>query len=244
MSKGVFSDSDSIRSAAPLKHARSVTFDRPLALELGGELPSVTVVYETYGRLSEAKDNAVLICHALSGDSHVARHDADDEPGWWDTSQVVGPGRPIDTDRYFVICPNVLGGCRGTTGPNRVNPATHRPYGRDFPTITVADMVEVQRMLIDRLGVEKLLAVVGGSMGGHQVLDWATRYPERVRGVIPIATSTRLSSQALAFDVVGRNAILRDPNYRNGEYYDQDAGPSVGLAIARMIWYCSAGRVF
>ena len=235
MSKEVLSDSDGIRSAAPLKHARSVTFDRPLALELGGELPCVTVVYETYGRLSEAKDNAVLICHALSGDSHVARHDAQDEPGWWDTSEVVGPGRPIDTDRYFVVSPNVLGGCRGTTGPNSINPATGRPYGRDFPTITVADMVAVQGMLIDHLGIEKLLAVVGGSMGGHQVLDWATRYPERVRGAVAIATSTRLSSQALAFDVVGRNAILHDPNYRNGQYYDQDTGPSVGLAVARMI---------
>jgi len=235
MSKDVFPDSDSIRSAAPLKYAQGVTLDGPLALELGGELPRVTVVYETYGRLNPTQDNAVLICHALSGDSHVARHDADDEPGWWDTAEVVGPGRPIDTDRYFVICPNVLGGCRGTTGPNSINPATGRPYGRDFPTITIGDIVEVQRRLIDHLGIERLLAVVGGSMGGHQVLDWATRYPDRLRGAVAIATSARLSSQALAFDIVGRNAILRDPNYCNGQYYDKSAGPSAGLAVARMI---------
>jgi len=224
---------DSVRSAGSLKHAQAVTFDGPLELERGGRLDEVTVVYESYGRLNAAKDNTVLICHAISGDSHVARHDESDDPGWWDV--LVGPGKGIDTDKYFVLCPNILGGCRGTTGPNSTNPATHRPYGPDFPIITIGDMVEVQRRLLDHLGVERLLGAIGGSMGGHQVLCWATKYPHRVRGAIPVATSARLSSQALAFDVVARNAILKDPNFRDGQYYDGGATPDVGLAIARMI---------
>jgi len=191
------------------------------------------VVYETYGQLSPRADNAVLICHALSGDSHVAQHDADDDAGWWDI--VVGPGSPIDTDRYFVICPNILGGCRGTTGPNSINPSTGRHYATDFPIVTVGDIVEVQRRLIDHLGIQRLLAVVGGSLGGHMVMTWATRFPDRVAGAVAIATSARLTSQALAFDVVGRNAILRDSAYRKGRYYDCEHGPMVGLAIARML---------
>ena len=229
----LFESSDSVRSAQPLKHAQTVTFDAPLKLELGGELPSVTVVYETYGRLNASKDNAVLVCHAISGDSHVARHNDADDPGWWDI--IVGPGNPIDTNRYFVICPNLLGGCRGTTGPSSVNPATGQPYGRDFPIVTIGDMVEVQRQLLERLGIKKLLTVIGGSMGGHQVLTWATRFPERVAGAVALATSPRLTSQALAFDVVGRNAIRRDPHYHSGQYYNEKHGPEVGLAIARMI---------
>lgn len=233
MSRDAFHSSDSVRSARPLRYAQSVTLPGPLTLELGGRLPSVTVVYETYGRLNEARDNAVLIGHAISGDSHVARHGPDDDPGWWDV--VVGPGKSIDTDRWFVICPNVLGGCRGTTGPNSLNPETGRPYGADFPAITIGDMVEVQRRLLDQLGIEVLHAVVGGSMGGHQVLEWAVRYPERVRHAVAIATSARLTVQALAFDVVGRNAIRRDPNFRGGQYYDRKSGPSVGLALARML---------
>jgi len=233
MTDDFFASSDSVRSAAPLKHAQVVRFDEPLTLELGGCLPGVTVAYETYGRLNAARDNAVLICHAISGDSHVARHDPADDPGWWDI--VVGSGKAIDTEEWFVLCPNILGGCRGTTGPNSINPATGRPYGRDFPTITIGDMVEVQRRLADHLRIDVLRAVVGGSMGGHQVLTWATRYPDRVRGAIPIATSARLTAQALAFDVVGRNAILRDPNYHAGHYYDNGTRPGVGLAIARMI---------
>ncbi len=200
---------------------------------MGGSLPEVSVVYETYGTLSPARDNAVLVCHALSGDSHVARHEADDDPGWWDP--VVGPGKTIDTDRFFVICPNLLGGCRGTTGPGSINPETDRRYGRDFPLVTVGDMVEVQKRLLDELGIERLLAVVGGSLGGHQVLAWATRFPERVGAAVALATSARLTSQALAFDVVGRNAILRDPNFHGGQYYDKPSGPKVGLALARMI---------
>jgi homoserine O-acetyltransferase len=146
-------------------------------LELGGEMPEVVVAYETYGELSAAKDNAILICHALSGDSHAARHDAEDAPGWWDI--MIGPGKPIDTDRYFVICPNALGGCRGTTGPNSINPETGTRYGADFPTITAWDIVEVQRRLLDGLEIDKLVAVIGGSMGGHQVLAWATRLQRR-----------------------------------------------------------------
>ncbi|MDY6913514.1 MAG: homoserine O-acetyltransferase [Planctomycetota bacterium] len=233
MNDELFESSDSVRSAEPLKYARSVDFDEPLELDQGGELSNVTVVYETYGRLNDDKSNAVLICHALSGDSHVARHDEADSPGWWDLA--VGPGKAIDTDKYFVICPNILGGCRGTTGPNSINPDTNTPYGADFPTITIADMVELQRRLLDRLGIEKLLAVVGGSMGGHQVLHWAVRFAYRLRGAIVIATSARLSSQALAFDVVARNAILHDPDFRGGQYYDAKAAPNAGLAIARML---------
>jgi len=233
MTQPIFDSSDTVRGAKPLRHAQSVTFPEPFPLELGGQLPSVTVVFETYGQLNAAGDNAVLVCHALSGDSHVAPHNATDDPGWWDI--VVGPGKPIDTDRYFVICPNLLGGCRGTTGPGSTHPATGRPYGTDFPTITIGDMVEAQRRLVDHLGIRHLRAVVGGSMGGHAALTWATRLPDRVRGCIALATSPRLTSQALAFDVVGRNAILRDPDFHGGQYYDQPTKPEVGLALARMI---------
>jgi homoserine O-acetyltransferase len=228
-----FASSDSVRHAEPLRYAQSARLDQPLDLELGGRLEVVTVAYETYGTLNAARDNAILICHAISGDSHVARHNEQDDAGWWDI--VVGPGKAIDTNRFFVICPNLLGGCRGTTGPCSIDPATGNPYGRDFPTVTVADMVEVQRRLLDKLGLEQLAAVVGGSLGGHQALTWAARHPDRVRGVIALATSPRLTSQALAFDVVGRNAILRDPHFHGGQYYDKPHGPGVGLAIARMI---------
>ncbi len=229
-----FLSSDSVRTAAPLAYAQHVTFHAPMTLERGGELPSVTVAYETYGTLNADRSNAVLLCHALSGDSHVAKHDPEDLPGWWDVA--VGSGRFIDTDRFFVICPNVLGGCRGTTGPNSLNPATGQRYGQDFPTITMGDMVEAQRMLVDHLGIDRLLAVVGGSMGGQVVLEWARRHPGRLRGAVPLATAPRLTSQALAFDVVGRNAILRDPGFLGGQYYGgEGGGPLVGLAIARMI---------
>jgi homoserine O-acetyltransferase len=233
VSQSLLESSDSVRHARPLRHARSVAFDQPLALELGGHLASVTVAYETYGQLNAAQTNAILVCHAISGDSHAARHDEQDDPGWWDI--MVGPGKPVDTDRFFVICPNLLGGCRGTTGPGSTNPATGNAYGREFPTVTVGDMVEVQRRLLDHLGIRQLLAVVGGSLGGHQALTWATRFPERVQAVVPVATSARLTSQALAFDVVGRNAIRRDPHYHSGQYYSEKRTPEVGLAIARMI---------
>jgi homoserine O-acetyltransferase/O-succinyltransferase len=233
MTSDTFQSSDSVRSARQLKHAKNFQFDGPLKLELGGQLHGINVAYETYGRLNSSKDNAILICHALSGDSHVAQHDADDDPGWWDIA--VGPGKPIDTNCYFVICPNVLGGCRGTTGPNSLNPATGRRFGAEFPTITAGDIVGMQRVLIDHLGIRRLLAVVGGSMGGHQVLTWATRHPDRVAGAVALATSARLTTQALAFDVVGRNAIRRDPNFKHGRYIDHGAAPAVGLALARML---------
>ena len=233
MENSAFDSSDADRNAKPLQFAHHVTLDGPLELERGGRLPEVGVTYETYGQLNSHRDNAVLLCHALSGDSHVAAHDDDDDPGWWDL--VVGPGKPIDTDRYFVICPNVLGGCRGTTGPNSTNPETGKPYGADFPVITIEDIVEVQRRLVDHLGIDRLLAVVGGSLGGHMVLTWASRFPDRLAGAVPIATSACLTSQALAFDIVGRNAILRDPDYQAGQYYGTGRGPLVGLAIARML---------
>jgi homoserine O-acetyltransferase/O-succinyltransferase len=233
MPPDVFESSDSVRSGQPLKYAQHVTFDEPLELEHGGRLPQVTVAFETYGQLNARRDNAVLICHALSGDSHVARHDAADDPGWWDV--LVGPGKPVDTDRYFVICPNCLGGCRGTTGPDSINPATGWHYATDFPVITIGDIVEVQRRLIDHLGIDRLCGIVGGSLGGHTTLSWTTRFPDRVAGAVVVASSPRLTSQALAFDVVGRNAILRDPAYHKGRYYDQKCGPNVGLAIARML---------
>ena len=233
MAKDIFASSDAVRTAQPLRYAQSVTLAQPLTLESGGTLPGVIVAFETYGQLNAAGNNAILICHAISGDSHVAHHNAEDDPGWWDI--LVGPGKPVDTNRFFVICPNLLGGCRGTTGPSSSNPATGRPYGADFPTITIGDMVEVQHRLLDNLGIGQLVAVIGGSVGGHQVLTWATRHPDRLRGAVVLASSPRLTSQALAFDVVGRNAIRRDPFFYGGQYYDQPHGPAVGLALARMI---------
>jgi len=233
MTEDSYQSSDSERHARQLENVQSVTFDEPLTLEHGDRLPRVTVAYETYGRLNAQRTNAVLICHALSGDSHVAKHGDQDDPGWWDL--VVGPGKAIDTDRLFVICPNILGGCRGTTGPNAVNPDTGKPYGLDFPVITVGDIVQVQRRLIEFLGIERLRAVVGGSLGGQMTLVWATRFPDRLAGAVAIASSARLTSQALAFDVIGRNAIVRDPGFQSGQYYDAGPGPSVGLALARML---------
>jgi len=206
-----------------------------LELECGRTLGPIDVAYETYGQLNDARDNnAVLICHALSGDAHVAgtHSDNDPKPGWWDV--MVGPGKGIDTNKYFVICSNILGGCKGTTGPSSINPDTGKPWGLDFPVITIEDMVKVQKALIDHLGIAKLLAVIGGSMGGMQVLEWTVRYPEKIVSAIPIATTARLNSQSIAFDAVGRNAILSDPNFENGQYHD-GAGPDRGLAIARMV---------
>lgn len=226
--------SDADRTAAPLTHAQVVDFPQTLSLELGGQqLPSVRIVFETWGTLNANRDNAVLICHALSGDSHVCKHDDSDIPGWWDL--MVGPGKSIDTNKYFVICSNVLGGCRGTTGPNSINPATGQPYGAQFPVITMADMVHAQRRLIDHLKINRLAAVVGGSLGGHQALTWAIQHPTRVARVALLATSPRLTAQALAFDIVGRNAILRDPHFHGGQYYNQPTRPAVGLALARML---------
>jgi len=217
------------------KMVRLVEPEQPLELECGKKLAPIDVAYETYGRLNEAGDNAVLICHALSGNAHVAGYNSPDDrkPGWWDN--MVGPGKGIDTNKYFVICSNFLGGCGGTTGPSSINPATGKPYGLDFPIITVADMVKVQKLLLDRLGIKNLLAVIGGSIGGMQVLQWAIEYPDFVKAAMPIATTAHLGAQAIAFDAVGRNAILADANFVTGQYHSREQGPDRGLAIARMI---------
>lgn len=213
---------------------RIVEADDPLRLKCGKTLAPIDVAYETYGTLNDAKDNAVLICHALSGNAHVAGYNSpeDTKPGWWDI--MVGPGKPIDTNKYYVICSNFLGGCSGTTGPSDVNPATGKPYGLNFPMITIEDTVLVQKRLLDALGIEHLLAVIGGSMGGMQVLQWSISYPDFLDAAICIAATTRLNPQSIAFDAVGRNAILADSNFDNGQYHDH-ALPIRGLAIARMI---------
>ncbi len=213
---------------------RLVGPEQPLELQCGKKLAPIDAAYETYGRLNQAGDNAVLICHALSGNAHVAGYNSKDDkkPGWWDV--MVGPGKGIDTDKYFVICSNFLGGCSGTTGPGSINPVTGKPYGLDFPIITIADMVKVQKLLLDKLGIKKLLAVIGGSIGGMQVLQWAIEYPDFVKAAMPIATTTHHGAQSIAFDAVGRNAILADANFANGQYKD-NKGPDKGLAIARMI---------
>jgi homoserine O-acetyltransferase/O-succinyltransferase len=215
------------------------TFALPLPpggmeLECGQRLAEVSLAYETCGTLSPGRDNAVLICHALSGDAHVAGYNTpqDKKPGWWDL--YVGPGKAIDTNKYFVICSNIIGGCKGSTGPSSPEPASGHPYGLRFPIVTIGDMVRVQKALLDHLGVERLLCVTGGSMGGFQVLDWVVRYPDAVASAIPIATAARLSAQGIAFNEVGRQAIMADPNWRRGDYYGTVA-PLAGLAIARMI---------
>jgi homoserine O-acetyltransferase/O-succinyltransferase len=209
-------------------------FADTLHLRSGGKLTGFTIAYETYGHLNADRSNAILICHALSGDSHVAGYYTDDpeeKPGWWD--EAVGPGKMFDTDRYFVICSNVLGGCRGTTGPSSLAP-DGKPYGLRFPVVTIADMVEAQRYLLDYLDVERLFATAGGSMGGMQALQWAVEYPERVENVIFIASTPRSSTQNIAFNEIGRQAIYADPRWRHGSYYDGDH-PDGGLAVARMI---------
>jgi len=212
-----------------------VTFpaDRPLPLDSGGLLAPLTVAYQTYGSLDAARANAVLVCHALTGDQHVANvHPVTGKPGWW--TAMVGPGRPIDTDRFFVICANVVGGCLGTTGPASLNPATGRAYGLDLPVITIRDMVRAQAMLVDHLGIETLFCVAGGSMGGMQVLQWAGLFPERVFSAMPIATGARHSSQNIAFHEVGRQAVMADPDWRQGRYLDEGTRPEKGLSVARM----------
>ncbi len=206
---------------------------RPLKLDAGVELAPFQIAYQTYGTLNSARSNAVLICHALTGDQHVASvHPVTGKPGWWET--MVGPGKPIDTDRYFVICPNVVGACMGTTGPASINNKTGRPYGLEFPVVTIRDMVRAQAMLLDHLGIEMLFAVAGGSMGGMQVLQWAVSYPERVFAVLPIACATRHSAQNIAFHEVGRQAVMADPEWRGGRYLAEGTNPRRGLAVARM----------
>jgi len=208
--------------------------EQGLEVACGQRLAPIRVAYETYGSLNEDKSNAVLVLHALTGDCHAAGHYSDDDakPGWWDI--MIGPGKPLDTDRYFVICSNVLGGCMGSTGPASVNPETGKPFGSDFPVLTIGDMVRVQRRLLEHLGVERLLSAVGGSVGGMQVLEWSVRYPDFVFSAIPLATTSKHSAQAIAFNEVARQAIMADPQWSGGHYYD-GARPEHGLAVARMI---------
>lgn len=204
-----------------------------LALDCGVKLLHVDVAYETYGHLNEARDNAILVLHAFSGDAHAAGISGETgQPGWW--TKMIGPGLALDTDRYFVICSNVLGGCRGTTGPASLDSSTGQPYAMRFPVITIGDMVRLQKMLIDYLGIRRLLAVAGGSMGGMQVLEWAVAYPDAVAAALPIATTARHSAQQIAFNEVGRQAVMADPDWNEGNYYGGKP-PARGLAVARMV---------
>jgi homoserine O-acetyltransferase len=206
---------------------------RPLPLDSGATLIGVEVAYKTYGKLNAARSNAVLICHALTLDQHVASpHPGSGKPGWW--SRMVGPGRPLDPQRHFIICSNVIGGCMGSTGPSSNDPKTGKPFGLTFPVITIADMVRAQAMLVESLGVESLFAVVGGSMGGMQVLQWAADYPERMFSAICLASAPRHTAQNIAFHEVGRQAIMADPDWRGGDYLKLGVRPEKGLAVARM----------
>jgi len=221
-----------------LVQTRCATLFEPpheIVFATGARLGPVQVAYETYGELSPEKDNAVFVCHALTGDAHVAgRHAAEDrKPGWWD--ELVGPGKGLDTNRYFVICANILGGCQGTMGPGSLNPSTGKPFGLEFPFLTVGDFVAVHSELVRSLGISKLLGVIGGSLGGMQVLEWTARFPEQMRTAVVLASAARLSAQGIAFNAVGRRAIVTDPQFNNGDYYGQETGPNLGLALARMV---------
>lgn len=214
-------------------HTATLFKDSDLALDSGATLSPVNVGYEVYGKLNAERSNAILICHALTGDQYVAsNHPITGKPGWWE--RIVGPGKLIDTDKYFVVCSNVLGSCLGTTGPWEVNPETGEPWGIDFPVITIRDMVKVQAALLDHLGVENLFAVIGGSMGGMQVLEWLTTYPERLHSAVVLASAARHTAQNIAFHEVGRQAIMADPNWQDGRYYGKAAKPDKGLSVARM----------
>ena len=245
-------------------HTQFLKLPRPLLLDCGRELPQVRIAYETYGKLSPARDNVILVCHALSGDAHAAGYSAapnagstrdgfraeerDTEQGrglgWWDG--MIGQGKAFDTDRFFIISPNLLGGCRGTTGPSSRNPVTGRPYGSDFPVITVADMVKAQRALLDELGITRLFAVAGGSLGGMQALEWAVQRPDQVDAVIAIASTHALHPQGVAWNAIARNAITADPDWQDGDYYGTGRAPIAGMGVARMvghITYLSATSV-
>jgi len=237
------SDTSTAESFADLKRREQIAnpqseivhfpASEPLPLDCGGALAPLTIAYQTYGTLNADRSNLVLICHALTGDQHVANlHPVTGKPGWWET--MVGPGKPIDTDRYFVLCPNVIGGCMGSTGPSSTNPVTGRPYGPDFPVITVGDMVRAQARLLDHLGIDQVLCVTGGSMGGMQVLEWAATYKDRVFSAVPIACAARHSSQNIAFHEVGRQAVMADPDWCQGHYLEEGKSPRKGLAVARM----------
>ena len=222
-----------IKGSVGIVKTQTYQHPSPLPLESGETLPSLTLAFETYGKLNREKSNAILVCHALSGDAHVAGfHDGDDKPGWWDT--VIGPGKALDTDRYFVICSNIIGGCKGSTGPASTNPGTGKPWGAKFPVITIRDMVNAQKLLVDHFKISQLYAVVGGSMGGMQVLHWTVTYPDHLKKAVVIATSGYSTPQQIAFNEVGRKAIISDPHWNNGDYYGK-ALPSHGLALARMV---------
>src|SRR3954447_9797524 len=236
-----------------LAHTRFVDLPEPLPLDSGASLEQVRIAYETYGQLSKTKDNVILVCHALSGDAHAAGWS--DEPnapsavdgigadergirprgglGWWDG--LIGPGKAFDTDRYFVICSNLIRSCRGSDGPLSATPATERPCGIDFPVVTVGDMVRAQAALIDALGIKTLLAVAGGSLGGMQALEWAVAYPDRVRACIPIASTAHLGAQGVAWNAIARNAIMADPDWQGGHYYGTGRAPVAGIGVARMV---------
>ncbi|MBV9539130.1 MAG: homoserine O-acetyltransferase [Acidisphaera sp.] len=213
---------------------KNVAFDDGLLLDCGTHLPVLTVAYRTYGTLNDARSNAILVCHALTGDQYVAeQHPVTGKPGWWDA--VVGPLLPLDTERFFIICANVLGGCMGSTGPHSIRPDTGRPWGTEFPPITIRDMVRAQKRLIDHLGIARLFAVTGGSMGGMQVLEWAVTYPQCVFAAVPIATGAYHSAQNIAFNEVGRQAIFTDPDFCDGRYWERGRVPARGLGVARMV---------
>ena len=244
---------ESARGSVGVIATQYVDLPEPVPLHSGGELHPVRIAYETYGTLSPSRDNVILVCHALSGDAHAAGWSAEGEApsavdgigaeergirsrsglGWWDN--LIGPGKAFDTDRYFVICSNLIGSCRGSTGPSSLNPATGRPYALDFPVITVRDMVRAQRAMLDVLGIERLLAVTGGSLGGMQALEWTVTYPEAVRGCIMTASTARLDSRGVAWNAIARNAIMADPDWQGGYYYGTGRPPTAGIGIARMV---------
>jgi len=235
MSEYITHDRDGI--SVGLVEKRSFTFAAPpneMILESGKKLGPITLAYETYGELNHDKSNVILILHALSGDSHVAGYynENDPKPGWWEI--MVGPGKGIDTDKYFVVCSNIVGSCMGSTGPSSIDPKTDSPYGLDFPVVTIGDMVRAQKVLLDHLGIERIISVIGGSIGGLQVLEWCVKYPEAVVSAIPLATTTKHSALAIAFNEVARQAIMADPSWKNGDYYSGPK-PDLGLAVARMI---------
>lgn len=222
---------DSIGLVSPEIHH----FAKAITLECGIELPEYDLIYETYGELNANKSNAILVCHALSGDQHVAGYNSMDEkkPGWWNA--YIGPGKPFDTNKFFIICCNNLGGCKGSTGPMSTNPATNKPYGRDFPIVTVKDWVISQALLADVLGIETFVAVIGGSLGGMQALQWAIEFPDRVKHSIVIAAAPKLSAQNIGFNEVARQAISSDPDFHDGHYYDHNVVPRRGIKLARML---------
>ena len=222
---------DSVGIVKPQK----AVFDSPLQLDCGKELKKIELVYETYGSLNERKDNAVLICHALSGDHHAAGYNSPDDkkPGWWDVC--IGPGKPFDTNKFFIVCPNNIGGCKGSSGPNTINPETGQLYGPSFPIVTVEDWVNTQNLLGDSLGIKKWACIIGGSLGGMQALQWTISFPEKVQNIISVAAASKLSAQNIAFNEVARQSIINDPDFRDGYYYEHGVIPKIGLSIARML---------